>query len=294
MKRYEGTTFVSNVPIGGCEVVGNFAVVYILEEGEDLNKQIMSELGLKERAPMTCFLKNIKKNNFEISFWNLDGSQAFMCVHSALVAARVLNELYGLTKINMFFDADIYEKKIEDRRLALTAGKNNFTSMETTTKNIEIIGRANFNEKIFKIIGLMGLELGDVEDALWCSELRDLAVVVKDAAKMRKMKPKFTELAPILDDMRIRNLCSTAKSDQKNFDFEERVFCPHDNLDEDLACGSSVIAIAKYWEKRLGKRRFNVLFPFHLDYEKDRRVGGVERIVIKKDGRAVSVGGFCK
>jgi predicted PhzF superfamily epimerase YddE/YHI9 len=193
----------------------------------------------------------------------------------------------------MFFDDSIYDKKIEDRKLVLSAGKDNFVSMEVTVKDVEVMSRENLDEKMFKIIWLMGLELDSVENVLWCPELRDLAIVVKNPAIMRKIKPRFKELAPILDDMRIRNLCSTAESDQKNFDFEERVFCPHDNLDEDLACGSSVIAIAKYWKDRMKKSCFDVLFPFHMDYE-DKKIGGVERITLKKDGNRVSVGGFCE
>jgi predicted PhzF superfamily epimerase YddE/YHI9 len=163
--------------------------------------------------------------------------------------------------------------------------------METKTRSIKVIEKGNFSEDTINLLNLMGLASNGVKEAIWCDELCDLTFVVEDNLQMRDMRPRFREIAPILDRLKIRNLCSTSKSNCDDFDFETRVFCPHDNLDEDTACGSSNLSIAKYWEKWLGKSEFKVLFPYHISYE-NRAAGGVQFVKLEQD--RVFVGGFCE
>jgi predicted PhzF superfamily epimerase YddE/YHI9 len=288
MKRYEGRAFTSRELVEDCEVIGNRVVVYMLDDFEQFNKKIMSELGLKEKSPMTCFIKKIKSNDFDVSFWNLDGSQAFMCGHGSIFIGNLLNKIIGAEEINLFYDTSHYKTKVVDNQIKLRVDNEGLSLMETKIRNINVIPKESFTKDTLSVMGLMGLKLDDVEEAVWCVELRDLIFVVKSSLKMRGMEIQFRKMAPILDKMEIRNLCSTVKSDYKDFDFETRVFCPHDNLDEDTACGSSNMSIAKYWEKQLNKSNFKVLFPYHIGYG-DRKVGGVQVVRLEHD--RVFVGG---
>jgi predicted PhzF superfamily epimerase YddE/YHI9 len=288
MKRYEGKAFASIRPIDGYEVLGNRAVIYILENSEEFDKNLMSKLGVKENAPITCFVKNIKKNDFDISFWNLDGSQAFMCGHGSILVGNLLNKIMNISEINLFYDISHYKEKVKNNKLELTIEDNGISFMKTEIRDFEILKKEYFNKNYLDILDLMGVTLDEVKESLWCNELCDLIFVMEDSSKMRKMELKFKEIAPILDNMMVRNLCSTAKSDHIDFDFETRVFCPHDNLNEDIACGSSNMSIAKYWADILDKSKFNVLFPYHKEYE-DKKIGGVQ--IVKLEHDAVFVGG---
>ena len=75
----------------------------------------------------------------------------------------------------------------------------------------------------------------------------------------------------------------------KDVDFETRVFCPHDNLNEDIACGSSNLTISRYWHDITKKSEFTILFPYHIY---DGKVGGVQFIRI--DNNNIFIGGYCK
>ncbi|MDR0571381.1 MAG: PhzF family phenazine biosynthesis protein [Rickettsiales bacterium] len=288
MKRYEGKAFISAGLVGGCEIVGNEGVVYLLGENEQFDKKTMSELGVREKSPMTCFVKHRINNEFDISYWNLDGSQAKMCGHVSLIAANILREIYDLEKLSLYFDISHYKEKIDNQLMVYF--ENNLSFFETKAHDITTIKKTDFSDKQLKLVELMGLKLNDVKEAIWANGLRDLTFVIKSSTKMRTMEMNFRKIATILDQMDIRNLCSTTKSRQDDFDFETRIFCPHDNLDEDKACGSSSIPLTRYWSKEMGKNSFNVLYPYHLGYD-DKKGGGTQ--VIKIIDGAVLVGGRC-
>lgn len=290
MKRYKGTAFLPQHRIDDLDVIGNFAVVYFLEDDEDFDKDVMSELGLKENAPMTCFVKKRADGDFDISFWNLDGSQAFMCGHGSIITAGLLNRLHNINDISIYFDKSHYKKDV-DNRLNMTVQDDGLVLMEAKMCNIEIIKKEDFTEEMKQLMEFMSLKMKDLDEAFMGVELRDLTFVVKDPKKMRTMDIEFRKIAPVLDKMEIRNLCTTAISADENFDFETRVFCPHDNLDEDTACGSSNLSVAKYWGEKLGKKDFRVLFPYHVGYD-DKKAGGVQAIRLEND--RVLVGGFCE
>ncbi|MDR2778089.1 MAG: PhzF family phenazine biosynthesis protein [Rickettsiales bacterium] len=149
---------------------------------------------------------------------------------------------------------------------------------------------AGWNEDMEAIVKSFQIDTSLVVEILRTVELNDLIFVLNNSITLRKMKPNFKEMAIILEKLDIRNLCATALGDQDKFDFETRIFIPHDNLNEDLACGSSSLAIASYWNKKIDKDNFTVLFPYHMEHP-DGKIGGVQFIKILDD--RTMVGGYC-
>ncbi|MBR2141465.1 MAG: PhzF family phenazine biosynthesis protein, partial [Rickettsiales bacterium] len=274
------------------KTMGNPATIFLLDNNEQFIREEMSRIAIKEHSPMSCFIKNIKNNDFDIFFFNLDGSQAYMCGHGILATAYTLNKLYNITDINFYYDTTKFKEKIVDNLINVSVSSDKKAMIKMNMFHYTIIDKNKYDNDILECQKLLGLKDEDVECLICGKEYYDLTFILKDANKLRNLKPDFKKLAVILaeDRMDVRNLNVSAKSKENNFDFETRVFCPHDNLNEDVACGSSNLTISRYWGDTTGKNEFKILFPFQFINE--GKVGGIQ--FIKIDKNKIFIGGYCR
>lgn len=254
-----------------------------------------SQIAIKEHSPMACFIKNMTDNEYNVWFFNLDGSQAYMCGHGALAIASLLYREYKIKNIKLYYDTTKFElngKKIENNLINISVDENGKAMIQMNMFHYSIIERQNYTEDILKCQELLGLTNDDIECLICGKEYYDLTFILKNGSKLRQIKPNFKELAVILaeDKMNVRNLCVSAKSVEDNFDFETRVFCPHDDLNEDIACGSSNLTISRFWHDFTKKNEFKILFPYNVDI--DSNVGGIQFINI--DNNKIFIGGYCR
>ncbi|MEX0678683.1 MAG: PhzF family phenazine biosynthesis protein [Pirellulales bacterium] len=110
----------------------------------------------------------------------------------------------------------------------------------------------------------------------------DFLVELASEAELRRMAPDFVRLAAV----DCRGVIVTARSSGAPFDFVSRFFAPASGVDEDPVTGSAHCTLAHFWQKRLGRDRFQA-------YQASRR-GGVVGVSIDGDrvlltGRAVLV-----
>lgn len=306
-------------------VLGNPATIFILDENEHIVRTIKefekenengdkikgadfsivnnegvvintpSQIAIEEHSPMACFIKNKADNEYNVWFFNLDGSQAYMCGHGSLAIASLLNKEYGLKKIKLYYDTTKFElngRKIEDNSINISVDEGGKAMIQMNMFHYSIVKNYKDNEDIIKCREWLGLEENDVECVICGKEYYDLTFILKDGLKLRQIKPNFKELAIILaeDKMDVRNLCVSAKSVENSFDFETRVFCPHDDLNEDIACGSSNLTISRYWHDVSNKDEFKILFPYNVVV--NNNVGGIQ--FIKIDNNKIFIGGYCK
>lgn len=302
-------------------VLGNPATIFILDKNENIVRTIKefgdknkikeaefsiindngivintpSQIAIKEHSPMACFIKNIKDNEYNVWFFNLDGSQAYMCGHGSLAIASLLNKQYNLKEIKLYYDTTKFElngRKIENNLINISVDESGKSMIQMNMFNYSIIKKQDYTEDILKCQELLGLVDNDIECLICGKEYYDLTFILKDGLKLRQIKPNFKELAIILaeDKMNVRNLCVSAKSVEDNFDFETRVFCPHDDLNEDVACGSSNLTISRFWYDFTKKNEFKILFPYNFDI--DGNVGGIQFINI--DNNKIFIGGYCR
>ena len=283
MKKYEATSFIGKNE--KYNIVGNPATIFLLDQSENFDRELMSSIGIKEHSPMCCFIKNINNNNYDIFFYNLDGSQAYMCGHGLLATAYILNKEFNLNEINFYYDTAKFKKKIENNLIKVYVDDK--AMIEMNMFHYFLVN--DYNNDVNLVMEYLGIKKQDVKDLICGKEYYDLTFILNDVDLLRKLKPDFEKLAIILGDdhMNLRNLCVSAES--KEFDFETRVFCPHDNLNEDIACGSSNLTISRYWSDTTGKTEFKILFPYHIT---EGIVGGIQFIKVDKD--KIFIGGYCK
>jgi predicted PhzF superfamily epimerase YddE/YHI9 len=117
-------------------------------------------------------------------------------------------------------------------------------------------------------------------DLAWCGfAVEDYFVEVRDAAVLRNISPRFSELLK-LDG---RGVIVTARG-EGGYDFVSRFFCPRIGVNEDPVTGSAHCALAPYWAAKLRKEAMR-------GFQASPR-GGVVEVVLGKDfvtlgGRAV-------
>ena len=283
MKKYEARSFVGKNE--NYNIVGNTATIFLLDNSEEFDRELMSSIGIKEHSPMCCFIKNIVDNNYNIFFYNLDGSQAYMCGHGLLATAYILNKEFGLRDINFYYDTTKFKEKITNNLIKVHV--NDKAMIEMDMFHYFLVD--DYSEDVKLVMEYLGINKNNVKDLICGKEYYDLTFILDDVELLRSLKPDFKKLAVILGDdhMNLRNLCVSAES--KEFDFETRVFCPHDDLNEDIACGSSNLTISRYWSDTTGKTEFKILFPYHIN---EGIVGGIQ--FIKVDRNKIFIGGYCK
>ena len=283
MKKYEARSFVGKNE--NYNIVGNPATIFLLDNSEEFDRELMSSIGIKEHSPMCCFIKNIVDNNYNIFFYNLDGSQAYMCGHGLLATAYILNKELGLRDINFYYDTTKFKEKITNNLIKVHV--NDKAMIEMDMFHYFLVD--DYSEDVNLVMEYLGINKSNVKDLICGKEYYDLTFILDDVELLRSLKPDFEKLAVILGDdhMNLRNLCVSAES--KEFDFETRVFCPHDDLNEDIACGSSNLTISRYWSDTTGKTEFKILFPYHIN---EGVVGGIQ--FIKVDRNKIFIGGYCK
>lgn len=77
----------------------------------------------------------------------------------------------------------------------------------------------------------------------------DYVVEVESAALVRNMRPNMA----LLTELTHHGVIVTARSDQPEYDFISRVFCPSIGVNEDPVTGSAHCTLAVYWQKQLAK-----------------------------------------
>ena len=299
MKSYYGKAFVSNdnEMFKEFNIVGNPANIYIIDDDESITQEEKCSIGVrdgKNDIPMAVFVKKVKNtdNCFDISYYQPSGIQAYICGHGTLIASKVLHDVYNLNNINFYYDLGVYDIRGGDKP------KNNLieASVDDTGKvmlkmdsyHYELIDK--YDENINNLIYLLDIKKDDIVDVIKGIEFFDLTFVLKSCECLRTRKPQFKKMIPILKEMNIRNVCFTAQSDLEKFDFESRVFCPHDDLNEDKVCGSSNLTITKYWNNKIHKNEFQILFPYRMMSE-EKLIGGVQYTKIMND--IIYIGGYC-
>ena len=356
MLKFIGKSFCSTKKIDNCEVLGNPASIFILDEDEefkDINvkeqiifnkknntEQSMPKIGIEEgknNIPMAVFIKSIKdlKNSYYIRYYQPSGIQAYMCGHGTLVATKILHDKFGLNNVKFYYDLGVYDrrggKKPKDNLIEVSVEKNDLimirmnvysykSLIDIKQNEYKIINNniidSNIIDDIRKCLNYYDdknnkhtIEYNNLKDLIVSCEYYDLTFVINDSTLLRICKPDFKKMANILKNTIIRNVCLTTESKENNFDIETRVFCPHDDLDEDKVCGSSNLSITKYWNDINKKEQFNILFPYRIMYNKNEgidlsadnfkakedynKIGGVQVTSIDNNG-IISIGGYCE
>src|SRR4030095_6079832 len=102
---------------------------------------------------------------------------------------------------------------------------------------------------------LSALGINDFVSAHFVAELEMIHIELKDPFLLRKLNPDYKRL--VESEPKIDQVVITSISDQSQFDFLLRSFCPWIGIDEDPVTGSVHSFLGLYWKNKLGKASLN-------------------------------------
>lgn len=103
---------------------------------------------------------------------------------------------------------------------------------------------------------LAALYLDRYKTAGYSPDLETLFIELESAESLKKIQPDYQKLINSSDT--IKEVVITSVSDNRNFDYYLRSFCPWIGINEDPVTGSVHSVLGNFWKKRLNKKRMNV------------------------------------
>jgi PhzF family phenazine biosynthesis protein len=210
---------------------GNPAGVCLLDSEIDsaTMQAIASELNLSE----TAFLRQNSANEFSIRYFTPTVEIPF-CGHATLASAKVLLNQTEISNVKFTTHFDLkLSAETYDKLILMKFPLYDTTDFKATSDLFEAFG---INKPIA---------------TRFCKELEMLVVEVKDKDTLLAIEPDFVKAIKTGDE--IKELVITAKSDDDEYDFYSRCFCPWIGIDEDPVTGASHSVLAKFWGDKLDK-----------------------------------------
>jgi len=212
---------------------GNPTSVCIYEHNVDKSK--MQSLATELNFPVTAFIKKIRKEseNYNI-FYFTPTTEISACGHATLASAKVVFELQNIQTCQF-----ITTNNIEIQ----ASQKGNLVVMDYPKYELEI---CQVEQEL-----LSSLHLTEYKYAGYCSQLETLFIELENPKKLREILPDYNKL--VASNSVIKEVVITSRSDNPNYDFLLRSFCPWIGIDEDPVTGSVHSVLAGYWKSRLNK-----------------------------------------
>lgn len=214
---------------------GNPAGVCLLQQkiSEELMQSVASELNLSE----TAFISLQDKQTYSIRYFTPTVEIDF-CGHATLAASKLILEKFNCNQVNF----------VTDKKLHLSAEKYNseikmiFPLYNYYQKNISDSLRSAFG-------------ISTSIDTVFNEDLSLFIIEVSSKEELLAIAPHFSEACLVPD--KIKELVITCKSDDNEYDFYSRCFCPWIGINEDPATGAVHSVLANYWGNRLNKNTLN-------------------------------------
>ncbi|MDX2129926.1 MAG: PhzF family phenazine biosynthesis protein [Chloroherpetonaceae bacterium] len=216
---------------------GNPAAVCLLEEFPE--DQVLKNIAMEMNLSETAFLVPLNGGMYHLR-WFTPEVEIDLCGHATLASAHILWEV-GKLNTNQ-------KASFQTRSGALFASqnKNEFeTSISLDFPAIET-SEAEIPEMLPKALGLKASKAHRAKF--------DYLIEVESEEILLSLSPDFNALRALP----VRGIIVTTLSSEKNgYDFLSRFFAPASGVNEDPVTGSAHCALATYWNKRLGKTKFN-------------------------------------
>ncbi|WP_422359524.1 PhzF family phenazine biosynthesis protein [Reichenbachiella sp.] len=216
---------------------GNPAGVCLLDTAisEDLMQSIAKEFNLSETA---FVLKNDHQNNHYSIRYFTPTVEIDFCGHATLAASKVL----------MSEEKHDYVNFTTHKALKLSATKEE----ESVLMNFPL-----FDTKAYKVNQRLLDAFGITNPmAIQFAEALDMLVIeVENKEALLAIKPDYQEALESSDQ--VKELVVTTKSEDNDFDFYSRCFCPWIGINEDPVTGASHSVLAKYWSEKLNRKELS-------------------------------------
>ncbi|WP_026934268.1 PhzF family phenazine biosynthesis protein [Christiangramia echinicola] len=227
---------------------GNQAAVCLLENALDEKTMlsIAKEFGFSE----TAFILKKDIDTFSIRYFS-PVQEIPLCGHATIASSKALfTEYVNLSKITFHTHfGDTLEINQKGDRIEMK-----FPLHDTEP--------SQYNEEIKDALGI-----NEILNSRYNSFHNMLLLEIEGSEKLRNLKPDFSILRNIKTS--ISGVLVTAKSENENIDYEYRYFFPWSGADEDPVTGGVQSFLAKYWSKKLKKRKMKA-------FQSSERTGKME------------------
>jgi PhzF family phenazine biosynthesis protein len=210
---------------------GSPTPVCLLEK--PLDDRLMQSIAAEFNFAETVFIFPSGGDNFQIRYFTPTVEIAF-CGHATLASAKLLLDRFGYQSVCF--------KTIE--QLELMAEKDG----EHVLLHFPLYNPEQYVASD-ELLSAFGIE-NPVSTRL-SKDLDMVLIEVENKDALLRIKPRFK--AALMSPDAIVEVVVTAKSDDEDYDFYSRCFCPWIGIDEDPVTGSSHCVLAKYWSDKLGK-----------------------------------------
>ena len=213
--------------------------------------------------PVTAFVEMAESNG---SLYNIQYfttlTEIPACGHASLAAAKVVSMLKNRESLQLKpKQGSIIEVSIHNDQIVMSYPKYEVEEFSVTK---ELAKSLSLEEYIS--IGFSG-------------ELETLFIELPDPEILRNLKPDYRQLIKSTD--KIKEVVITSLSDDKQYDYLLRSFCPWIGIDEDPVTGSVHSVLSGFWAKKLNKNNLHA-------YQASERGG---ELFIKNFANKVELGG---
>ena len=212
---------------------GNPAGVCLLEKeiSVETMQSIATELNLSE----TAFLRQSSRDHthYSIRYFTPTVEIAF-CGHATLASSKLVLHNLGKNRVDFITFHGLKLSAVSEGESI----KMKFPLYET----VDYIP----NQTLYEAFGIT-----DVKASKFAVSLDMLIIEVADKETLLSLQPDFMKAIGTSDT--IKELVVTARSENHEYDFYSRCFCPWIGINEDPVTGASHTVLAKYWGDILGK-----------------------------------------
>lgn len=217
---------------------GNPAGVCIADKAmsPELMQSVASELNLSETAFLTQ--SEAEDDKYHIRYFT-PAVEIDFCGHATLGAAKLMLHQSGKPAVHF----------LTHKNLALSC----YNSEGGNIKMIfPLYDAEDFNpgQLVYEAFGIK-----NPAHTKFAKELDMLIIEVESKEVLLSLKPDFAKAMEATD--KIKEVVVTAKSNDSDYDFYSRCFCPWIGINEDPVTGASHAVLAKYWGKVLNKKIMN-------------------------------------
>jgi PhzF family phenazine biosynthesis protein len=229
----------------------------------EISSEIMQSVARELNFPVTAFIKNRGDglNSYDIRYFTTTVEIA-ACGHGTLASAKLVRELNG-------HDHSLFHTTGNVMIKAAPEGDKIIMSYPVLT-----MSKYNVSNELMNILHLPVCNYSG-----YSKDLETLFIEIDDAHLLRTLKPDYSKLVTIEDD--IKELVITSISDDENYDYLLRSFCPWIGIDEDPVTGSVHAVLGNYWKGKSGKNSMKV-------YQASARGG---ELVVRAFNDRVEIGG---
>ncbi|MDX2070204.1 MAG: PhzF family phenazine biosynthesis protein [Haliscomenobacter sp.] len=212
---------------------GNPTGVCVLDHSLDASS--MLSIAQELQFPVSAFIQKKEAAHFYIQYYT-QTTEIPACGHATLAAAKVVFEFEKYRQLQFFTIEGIQIEVEQDSEIIWM--KYPRYELEDWVLNPKILASLGLKKHV---------KLG------FCTALESLFIEIAEPGILRNLQPSFSSM--IAADSSLKEVVVMSPSDDPEFDFLLRSFCPWIGIDEDPVTGSVHSVLAHYWQQKLKKQQ---------------------------------------